>query len=157
MIAINRRTKIFICKKNTDMRASYDSLFERVKHILKKNPFSGHLFVFINESRTSCKCLHYDGTGFVLLCKRLEKGVFSKVNQLFRGEVSLTQAEFSLFFEGANLEARFVDSPAAQRKFFKVPRTIRSGIQNKSEYSFKNVSRENSEDSNTSGPQGIPA
>ncbi len=139
MIAFNRRTKIFICKKNTDMRASYDSLFERVKHILKKNPFSGHLFVFINERRNSCKCLHYDGTGFVLLCKRLEKGVFSKVNQLFRGEVSLTQ------------------SPAAQRKFFKVPRPTRPCIQNKSVYSSKNVSGENSEASNTSGPQGISA
>ena len=155
MIAINRRTKIFICKKSTDMRASYDSLFERVKHILKKNPFSGHLFVFINENRTSCKCLHYDGTGFVLLCKRLEKGVFSKVNQLFRGEVSLTQAEFSLFFEGANLEARFVDSPAAQKKFFKVPRPTSSCI--KTAYSSGNGITGTSGNSNDSGPQGISA
>jgi transposase len=155
MIAINRRTKIFICKKSTDMRASYDSLFERVKHILKKNPFSGHLFVFINESRTSCKCLHYDGTGFVLLCKRLEKGVFSKVNQLFRGEVSLTQAEFSLFFEGANLEARFVDSPAAQKKFFKVPRPTSSCI--KTADSLGNGTTKTPGNSNNSGPQGISA
>lgn len=154
MIAINRRTKIFICKKNTDMRASYDTLFERVKHILKKNPFSGHLFVFINERRNSIKCLHYDGTGFVLLCKRLEKGVFSKVNQLFRGEVSLTQAEFSLFFEGANLEARFVDSPTAQKKFFKAPRPC---IQPKSGYSPKNGAARTSGNSDTSGPQGISA
>src|SRR3954463_16380611 len=99
MIAFNRRTKIFVCKKNTDMRNSYDGLFERVKHILKKNPFSGHLFVFINERRNSVKCLHYDGTGFVIVGKRLEKGLFSKVNGLYRGEVCLTQAEFSLFFE----------------------------------------------------------
>ena len=119
MIALNRRTKVFFCKKTTDMRNSYDGLFERVKHILKKNPFSGHLFVFLNERRNSVKCLHYDGTGFVILSKRLEKGLFSKVNALYRGEVCLTQAEFSLFFEGANLEARFVDSPVAQRKFFK--------------------------------------
>jgi transposase len=157
MIAINRRTKIFFCKKSTDMRASYDALFERVKRILKKNPFSGHLFVFINERRNSCKCLHYDGTGFVLLCKRLEKGVFSKVNQLFRGEVSLTQAEFSLFFEGANLEARFVDSPAAQRKFFKVPRPTSSCIQSRSVYSSGNGTEGTSGNSNNSGPQGISA
>lgn len=122
MIAFNRRTKIYFCKKSTDMRSSYDALFESVKQILKKNPFSGHLFVFMNEKRNSIKCLLYDGTGFIILAKRLEKGLFSRINQLHRGELCLTQAEFSLFLEGANLEARFVDSPVAQKKFFKVPK-----------------------------------
>ena len=85
MIAFNRRTKIYFCKKSTDMRSSYDALFDRVKNILKKNPFSGHLFVFMNEKRSSIKCLHYDGTGFVLLCKRLEKGLFLRICNLFEG------------------------------------------------------------------------
>lgn len=31
MIAMNRRTKIFVSKEPADMRASYDSLFEKVK------------------------------------------------------------------------------------------------------------------------------
>jgi hypothetical protein len=35
---------------------------------------------------------------------------------MFRGEVVLTPAEFALFFEGADLEKRFIDSPR-QRKF----------------------------------------
>ncbi len=135
------------------MRSSYDSLFERVKIIFKKNPFSGHLFVFINERRNSCKCLHYDGTGFVILSKRLEKGLFSKVNQLFRGEVCLTQAEFSLFFEGANLETRFVDSPITQRKFFK----LRTCIQPKSVYPSKNGATGTAGNPATSGPQGLSA
>ena len=153
MIAFNRRTKIFICKKSTDMRSSYDSLFERVKNIFKKNPFCGHLFVFINERRNSCKCLYYDGSGFVILSKRLERGLFSKVNQLFRGEVCLTQAEFSLFFEGANLETRFVDSPITRRKFFKV----RTCNQQQSGYSSENGATGTSRNSTTSGPQGISA
>ncbi|NDF16223.1 transposase [bacterium] len=111
MIALNRRTKIFICKEPTDMRASYDSLFARARDVLKKDPRSGHLFLFVNRERTSCKTLYYDGTGFVILSKRLERGRFSRVNPLFPGEVVLTEAEFGLFFEGANLEKRFIDSP----------------------------------------------
>lgn len=111
MIALNRRTKIFVCKDATDMRSSYDSLFGRVKAVLQKDPFSGHLFLFVNRSRTSCKCLYWDGTGFVILSKRLEKGTFSRINPLFSKEVILTEAEFGLFFEGANLEKRFIDSP----------------------------------------------
>ena len=111
MIALNRRTKIFVCKEATDMRASYDSLFARVKAVLEKDPFSGHLFLFVNRIRTTCKCLYWDGTGFVILSKRLEKGTFSRINPLYEKEVILTQAEFGLFFEGANLEKRFIDSP----------------------------------------------
>lgn len=94
------------------MRASYDSLFFKVKDILKQDPFSGHLFVFMNTRRNSCKCLYYDGTGLVLICKRLEKGaLFSRLNPLYEKELVLSQAEFSLFFEGADLNKRFIDSP----------------------------------------------
>jgi transposase len=116
VIALNRRTKIFVCKEPTDMRASYDSLFSKAKTILNKDPFSGHLFLFVNRTRTSCKCLYYDGTGFVIIAKRLEQSRFSRVNSLYRDEVVLTEAEFGLFFEGANLEKRFIDSPAEIKK-----------------------------------------
>lgn len=119
MIALNRRTKIFVCKEATDMRASYDSLFGRVQVVLQKDPFSGHLFLFINSRRTSCKCLYYDGTGLVIISKRLERGVFSRINPLFPGEVVLTEAEFGLFFEGSDLEKRFIDSPREIKKHSK--------------------------------------
>lgn len=93
------------------MRSSYDSLFAKTKDVLKRDPFSGHLFVFINKKRTSCKCLYYDGTGLVIVSKRMEKGLFSKINPYYRKEIVLTQAEFNLFFEGADLNKRFIDSP----------------------------------------------
>ena len=116
MIALNRRTRIFLCQKPTDMRASYDALFSRVKSVLKKDPFSGHLFVFVNQRGTSCKCLVFDGTGLVLLCKRLEKGLFSRSNPRYPRDIVLTQAEFGLFFEGANLEKRFLESPVEVKR-----------------------------------------
>lgn len=116
MIALNRRTKIFVSKEATDMRASYDSLFRRVKEVLKNDPFSGHLFLFVNRQRTSCKCLYYDGTGFVIISKRMEKGNFSRLNPMYPGDVVLTEAEFGLFFEGANLEKRFIESPVEIKK-----------------------------------------
>jgi transposase len=95
------------------MRASYDTLFAKAKGVLKQDPFSGHLFLFINSRRTSIKCLFYDGTGWVILAKRMERGVFSRINPMYHGEVTLTAAEFGLFFEGANLEARFISPPGA--------------------------------------------
>ncbi len=115
MISFNRRTKVFVCKEPTDMRASYDTLFAKAKGVLDQDPLSGHLFVFINAKRTSIKCLCWDGTGLVLLCKRMGRGTFSRINPMFRGEVVLTTAEFALFFEGADLEKRFIDSPREKR------------------------------------------
>lgn len=116
MLSFNRRTKIFVSKDPTDMRASYDTLFSKAKSVMNQDPFSGHLFLFINGKRTSIKCLYYDGTGFVLICKRMEKGLFCKINPYYRGEVTLTAAEFALFFEGADLEKRFVESPSEIKK-----------------------------------------
>lgn len=116
MINFNRRTRVFVCKEPTDMRASYDTLFSKARGVLNQDPLSGHLFIFINSKRNSIKCLYWDGTGLVLLCKRMDKGTFSRINPVFKGEVILTPAEFALFFEGADLEKRFIDSPK-ERKF----------------------------------------
>lgn len=116
MLSFNRRTKIFVSKNPTDMRSSYDTLYSKTKNVLKRDPFSGHLFLFMNKRRNSIKCLYYDGTGLVIIAKRMESGLFSKINPMFRGEIILTAAEFSLFFEGANLEKRFVESPREIKK-----------------------------------------
>jgi len=97
------------------MRASYDSLFSKVKNILEEDPMSGHLFVFINSRRSCCKCLYYDGTGLVIVSKRLERKLFCKINPYHQGKIVLTQAEFNLFFEGADLNKRFIESPSEIR------------------------------------------
>ena len=102
------------------MRASYDTLFAKAKGVLNQDPFSGHLFLFINSKRSSVKCLFYDGTGWVILAKRMERGLFSRINPIYRGEVVLTAAEFALFFEGADLEKRFVESPREIKKSFSI-------------------------------------
>jgi transposase len=128
MISFNRRTKVFVSKEPTDMRSSYDTLFAKAKGVLLQDPFSGHLFVFINSRRSSIKCLYYDGTGLVLLCKRLERGVFSRINPMFRGDIVLTQAEFALFFEGADLEKRFVESPLEIKKSFPINQELQVSL-----------------------------
>ena len=116
MFSFNRRTRVFVCKEPTDMRASYDTLFAKAQTVLNRDPWSGHLFVFMNGRRTSIKCLYYDGTGLVIICKRMEKGLFSRINPYHQGELVMTAAEFALFFEGADFEKRFIDSPTELKK-----------------------------------------
>jgi transposase len=95
------------------MRASYDTLFAKAKGVLAQDPFSGHLFLFINSRRTSIKCLFFDGTGLVIIAKRMERGLFSRINPRYPGEITMTAAEFALFFEGADLEKRFISRPGS--------------------------------------------
>jgi len=78
------------------------------------------MFVFINSRRTSIKCLFWDGTGLVLLCKRINEGLFYKINPMHQGDVILSPAEFALFFEGADLSKRFIESPKEIKKSFPV-------------------------------------
>lgn len=129
MLSFNRRTKVYVSREFTDMRASYDTLFEKTKDVLKQDPYSGHLFLFINRHRTSIKCLFYDGTGLVIIAKRLERGLFSKINPFLRGEIVLTAAEFALYFEGADLEKRFIDSPREIKKSFPMSQELQEGIE----------------------------
>jgi hypothetical protein len=41
----------------------------------------------------------------------LEHKLFCKINPYHKGKIVLTQAEFNLFFEGADLNKRFIESP----------------------------------------------
>jgi transposase len=117
MIALNRRTKVFVCKEPTRLNLSYDGLFHKVKKVLRKDPFSGHLFLFVNRRRNSCKALCYDGTGFCIVSKRMEqKRLFSRINPRYSKELVLTQSEYGLYFEGANLEKRFIDTAVEIKK-----------------------------------------
>ena len=71
MLTFNRRTKIFVCKEPTDMRASYDTLFSKAGEVLKQDPFSGHLFLFINKMISTLGNARdnggYDRQGLLLL------------------------------------------------------------------------------------------
>lgn len=109
------------------MRASYDTLFAKAKGVFNQDPYTGHLFIFINQRRTSIKCLFWDGTGFVLLCKRLQEGLFYKINPLHKGDVILSPAEFALYFEGANLEKCFIESPKEIKKSFPTRQQLQEG------------------------------
>jgi transposase len=58
------------------MRKGFDGLALIVQETLKRDPHSGHLFVFRGRRGSLIKCLWSDGQGLCLFSKRLERGRF---------------------------------------------------------------------------------
>ena len=77
MLSLPPSVRVFVCTAPTDMRKSFDGLCALVETVLKQDPFSGHLFVFLGRRRDKVKILYWDRSGFFLLYKRLEEGTFA--------------------------------------------------------------------------------
>lgn len=58
------------------MRKSFDGLCGMVKSQLSLNVMSGAVFIFMNRRRTQIKLLLWEGDGFSIYYKRLEKGTY---------------------------------------------------------------------------------
>ena len=60
MIQITPHMKILMAVEPVDFRKGIDGLAMLCRTILQSDPFSGHVFVFLNRTRTSIKILMYD-------------------------------------------------------------------------------------------------
>ena len=59
------------------MRNGFDGLAVIARNILKQDPVGGSVFIFINRTGTHIKLLYWDGDGFALFYKRLERGRYT--------------------------------------------------------------------------------
>ena len=99
MIPIPQGVKVWIATGHTDMRKGFDGLALRVQEHLKRDPHSGHLFVFRGRRGDLIKVLWHDGQGACLFAKRLEKGRFIWPSPA-DGVVQLTPAQLGYLLEG---------------------------------------------------------
>ena len=76
MLQITPQHKILVAVAPIDFRKGIDSLVGFCNNELKKDPFSGCVFVFRNKKATSVRILAYDTQGFWLCTKRLSSGKF---------------------------------------------------------------------------------
>ena len=100
MLSLPPSVRVFVCTAPTDMRKSFDALCAVVQTVLRQDPFSGHLFVFLSRRRDKVKILYWDRSGFFLLYKRLEEGTFWMPE---RGEIG--SRELMMVLEGIDAAA----------------------------------------------------
>ena len=88
-----------IAAKPVDFRKGADGLAAVAKEVLAQDPFSGAIIVYRSKRADRVKILVWDGSGLVLVWKRLEKGAF-KWPPITDGVMRLSSAQFSALFEG---------------------------------------------------------
>jgi transposase len=104
MITVPAGVRVYLAMGPTDMRRGFDGLSMQVQELLKLDPFSGHLFAFRGRRGGLVKILYWDGQGFCLFAKRLEKGHF--VWPITKdGVATLTPAQLSMLLEGIEWRA----------------------------------------------------
>lgn len=75
MLSATRSQRIYVATDPVDMRGGFDRLAGRVR-AAGLDLYAGHLFVFVSRRRSHLKVLTWDGSGLVVLYKRLGKGKF---------------------------------------------------------------------------------
>jgi len=76
MIAVPAGVRVLVATKPVDFRKGGDGLVALVRETLGQDPFSGTVFVFRSKRADRVKMVAWDGSGLVLLWKRLENGAF---------------------------------------------------------------------------------
>ena len=85
-----RSRRYYLYDQPTDMRKSFHTLGVLVKQEMQLELLSGAGFLFINRRKTHLKLLLWEGDGFSLYFKRLERGTFEHVQGLENYQLSVS-------------------------------------------------------------------
>jgi len=115
MIGPAEAVRVVIATRPVDFRRGHDSLAAVAQHQLGLEPHSGVIMVFRSKRGDRIKILVFDGTGLVLVYKRLEQGKFAWP-KIADGVMRLSAAQLAALVEGLDwrrVQARRVPAPTA--------------------------------------------
>ena len=99
---IPQGVEIFVAVEPVDMRLGFERLGAVVRERMAREPRSRALFVFFGKRRQTVKVLTWDGTGVVLLYKKLDRGRFEVPLPEAAGDrsVGVSETTFEAIFAG---------------------------------------------------------
>jgi transposase len=102
VILLPEAVRIYVAAQPVNLRKSFEGLSNEVRSALAKDPLSGHLFLFLNRTRSQMKILMFTRGGYTIVHKRLERGRFTFPDRLVEGATSLEidTHELSMLLEG---------------------------------------------------------
>lgn len=99
MMFPSNRVRVLVSTRPIDFRKGHDGLSAIVSSVLRKDPFTGRVFVFRSRRADRLKLLYWDDTGLVMTYKRLEHASFTWPG-IKDGVMALNHAQFEALFSG---------------------------------------------------------
>jgi transposase len=113
------RVPVYLAAGPTDLRKQINGLVMTVQAAFGADPFDYALYVFCNRAKNRLKILVFDGDGFILVFKRLEKGRFSWPSKLSDEDtMALDIDELYALLRSTRLERRFKRDELTERSAY---------------------------------------
>lgn len=99
---------IYVALEPVDMRLGAERLGGVVRERMRAEPRSRALFVFVGKRRHSMKVLTWDGSGVIVVHKKLDAGTFELPRATRPGEhhLQVSDAIFEVILQGVALSPR---------------------------------------------------
>ncbi len=107
MLHLSAACRYYLYTGTTDMRKGFDSLSGIVTAQMNLNALSGAVFIFFNKKHNQVKLLLFEGDGFALYHKRLEKGTYELPLNCDdkHPTASITHEQLQLILQGISLKS----------------------------------------------------
>ena len=103
MLTLPPGISVLVATARVDGRKGIDGLAAIVRSQFAEDPLSGAMYVFFTRRGDRVRVLYFDRDGYVLVTKRLEKGVYRVPWENVDGRVAIEAAELLLVLEGIEL------------------------------------------------------
>ena len=99
---------IYVALEPVDMRFGYERLGGFVREKMQAEPRSRALFVFVGKRGHTMKALTWDGTGVIVIHKKLDAGKFELPKATRSGDqhVIVSDAIFEVIYKGVSITPR---------------------------------------------------
>jgi transposase len=119
MLFETKGLRIFVYSEAIDMRSGFDRLLYYAKSKMKALVDQGHVYLFFGKNRRRLKAIYFDGTGLVLVAKRMERGTFMSIRELEKSEITL--ADLKLIFHGSVIRRPVLERSMTPRESVVLP------------------------------------
>ncbi len=91
--------RVYVYSEYVDLRSGFERLSMLIREKMGSEVVSGDLYLFLGKNKKRVKGLCFDGTGLLLIIKRLERGSFMRLHE-FDG-LEITVDELDSFLRGS--------------------------------------------------------
>jgi transposase len=116
MVPNRRIDQVYLALGPTDLRKAIDGLSLIVQEKFQLDPFSKNLYVFCNRKRDKIKILEWDGSGFWLHYKRLEKDYFQWPERIEGTHLQVDERAFRWLLDGLSIKERHAHKAVLERQ-----------------------------------------